>query len=60
MPRRRKQPQEFQDYQLVVLKSYIGYFHCRAEKYENEGSLDLALDVEFPSPVKGVRGGQIY
>lgn len=59
MPRKRKQPQQFQDYQLVVLKWHIGYFLCRAEEYQNEGSLDLALDVEFPSPIKGVKGGQI-
>ena len=58
MPRRQKQTQQFQGYELVVLKWYVGYFLCRAEKFQNKGSVELALDKELLSPIKGVSAGQ--
>lgn len=58
MKRPRKREQQFQCYQLAVSKWWIGYSSSRIKEEYNE-CLDLALDVEFLEPVKGVKAGHL-
>ena len=59
MPSKRKQPQQFQGYQLVVSKWEIGFSSSQMPEDPRKEYLDLALDVKLSSPIKGVTAGHI-
>jgi hypothetical protein len=56
--RARRLEEQFECYQLAILKWWLGYSSRRA-KEEHDEHFNLALDVELLQPVKGVQAGHL-
>ena len=59
MPHRRQQPPQFQGYILRIINWEVGFSSYGRKEESRDEYLNLALDVEFPAPIKGVSAGQI-